>query len=181
VSFFLFILVFLVGIALSIIFRKWAYDWVFIITTAFALSVITHLILDMATPMGLPLFLGKSLLAAIGVPFEVILTLTPILNIIGIAITIILALISIKFLAKQIGGKLALILLFIPVWGTLLLLGIALCTLKGLWVALGILLLILFVVGIGLILLVGHGIDIMLKQEKEKMKEPKKNKPRANK
>lgn len=173
VSFFMFIIIFLIGIALSLIFKKWPGDWLFITTTSFALAVLSHLILDMTTPMGLPLFFGKSVLVAIGVPFDIIFALTPFLNIIGIVISIVFALISIRFLAKKIGGKLALILLFIPLWGTLLLLGIALLTVKWL-VWLGVLLIILFIGCVITLILVGHAIDISLKKQQDAPKKKSK-------
>ena len=86
-----------------------------------------------------------------------------------VIITIVLSFISIKFLAKKIGGKLALLLLFIPVWGTILLLGIASFSVAWLEV-LGIPLLFLFAIIIVLILLWGNALDEALKVNKKKSK-----------
>ncbi|MGV8171756.1 MAG: metal-dependent hydrolase [Candidatus Woesearchaeota archaeon] len=143
----------IMGLALSIILRSWYNVWIFILPTAFAFGFLSHLILDMTTPMGLPMFVGKSILGIIVIPALLI----PVVNIIMLIITIITAIIGIKYMAKKVGGIWALILLFIPIWGGLLLLGIALLELTApLWHFLGIILIILF--AITMILLVIFGI-----------------------
>lgn len=124
VSFILFILLFLISLGLSILFN-W---WLFIIITSFAAAVLSHLVLDMTTPMGLPLFMGKSIFGIISIP----LFLIPWINIIMVIVTLILSVFSIRYLAKKIGGVWALTVLLIPVWGTFLLLGIAFFTVEWL-------------------------------------------------
>jgi len=115
----------------------------------------------MLTPMGLPLFVGKSLFGVIEIPLFFI----PIINIIMLIITIILAVYSISILAKKVGYKIALMLLFIPVWGTLLLLGMALTTHGGptllgtFSVYVGYFSLSMFGVIVLVLLLVGHALD----------------------
>jgi hypothetical protein len=172
VSFFLFLLVALISLSLSIIFH-W---WVFILTSAFAFSVLSHLFLDMLTPMGLPMFVGKSILNLIEIP----LFLIPIINIILLIISVISGILSIKYLAKKIGGVLALILVFIPVWGALFILGISLLTIHGTalgfkllnWV--GVLLLLIFVVLLGLLIGFGILIDRSIKKKNLRSKKVKK-------
>ena len=155
ISFILFIIISIIGLALSIIF-SW---WPFIMATAFSLAVLSHLILDMTTPAGLPMFVGKSFFGF----FEIPLFLVPILNIVMLIISIIMALYTIRILAKKIGGIFAMILLFIPIWGATLLFGIALSTasgtLGGLWHLLGGILIFLFIVIILILALVGVSID----------------------
>lgn len=161
VSFILFIITSIIGIALSIIFRWWP----FIIATSFSLSVLSHLTLDMMTPMGLPMFVGKSILSIIEIPAYLI----PIINIIMMIISIVLALYSIKILAKKIGGVWALLLLFIPVWAALLLGGIALMSVNWLY-WLGVVLIVLFIVLLGILILVGIGLDKLLRKNKSSVK-----------
>jgi len=159
ISFFMFLVVFIVGLTLSIIFHWWP----LIIVTSFSLAVLSHLVFDMITPMGLPMFVGKSLFGIIEIP----LFLIPVINIIMLVVTIILAVYSIRYLAKKIGAKLALLLLFIPVWGSLLLLGIAFSAINWLsW--LGYFLLFLFGILIIILIVIGHAIDKSLKKAKRK-------------
>jgi len=161
VSLILFTIMSLVAISLALIFN-W---WFFIIAAAFFFSVLSHLLLDITTPAGLPLFVGKSFLGI----FQIPLFLIPYINIVMIILTIVLAFWSIKFVAKRIGGKLALMLLLIPVWGTLLLLTIALMTidlLKFLGFITGFFLIITILIIIG----IGNVIDASLKNGKNKSK-----------
>ncbi len=158
VSFFLFLITSIIGLSLSLMFHWW--PW--IIATSFSFAVLSHLILDMTTPMGLPLFVGKSVFGVIEIP----LYLIPFVNIIMVALTIVLSIYSIKYLAKKIGGIWALILLFIPVWGSLLLFGIALKSMALLsW--LGSILISLFIVLILILILVGKKIDKSLNKRKK--------------
>jgi hypothetical protein len=160
ISFFLFLIVSFIALALAILIKQGIFETAFILIASFSFSVLSHLVLDMLTPMGLPMFVGKSLLGIIEIP----LFLIPVINIVMVIITIVLAIKSIKYLAKKIGGKLALILLFIPVWGSLLLLGIALLSVAWLkW--LGFVLLFIFLWCIIILFLIGHSIDVHLKKK----------------
>lgn len=160
VTFFMFLITSLLGIALSILLSgNWAI--IFIVTTSFSLSVLSHLIMDMMTPMGLPMFFGKSIFGIIQIPLYFI----PIINLIMIIITIFMALNTIKYLARRIGGKMALALLLIPLWGTLLLLSMALYS-RLMW--LSILLIILLVLVTLLIHFLGNLIDNSLRIKMKK-------------
>lgn len=158
VSLLMFILIFLCAISLSLLF-KW---WPFIIASSFSLGVLSHLFLDLITPMGLPLFTGKSLFGIIEIP----LYLIPWINVLMVIVTIVLAFWTIKITAQKIGGKWALALLLIPIWGTLLLFGIGLLTVSWLkW--LGIMVLFLFVICIGMIIGIGQIIDDSLQTKRK--------------
>ncbi len=171
ITFFFLIVLSLCGIALSIIFRFQTWVYLLIICTAFTVSVLSHLILDMTTYMGLPMFAGKSILEKIGIRPNIIFKMIPFLKPLEKMISAFFAITSVIYLSKQIGGKLALILLFLPVWATLLLMGIALCTLsRWWWILLGIILIFLFCICIVLLLLLGVGIDFLLEKFKKKAK-----------
>jgi hypothetical protein len=89
-------------------------------------------------------------------------------------ITVILGVLSIKALAKKIGGVFALILVFIPVWGTLLLLGIALLTLHmKLLNWLGIILLFFFVIFFSSLFVFGTLINNSIKNKNSQSKKRK--------
>lgn len=159
VSFFMFIFIAIVSLALVIL----LHGWLWFIIASFSFSYLSHLILDLSTKAGLPMFIGKSLLGIIEIP----VFLLPILNYVMIIITIYQALKSINHLAKKIGGKLAMMVLFIPVWGALLLLGIALVTaVKVIWLHwIGYALLLMFSWCVTILIFVGHGIDIYLRKQ----------------
>ncbi|MBN2422072.1 metal-dependent hydrolase [Candidatus Woesearchaeota archaeon] len=156
ISFFLFILVSIISLSLALIFKS----WLFIITASFSLSVLSHLVLDLFTPIGLPLFAGKSILGLIEIP----LYLIPYINILMLIITIILAFKTIKYLAQKLGGKTALFLLLIPIWSSTLLLGIALLSIK--WLTLfGYFFLFIFTIMVILIYLCGNSLNSKIKKK----------------
>jgi hypothetical protein len=132
----------------------------FIFVLAFFTGFLSHLLLDLSTPMGLPLFCGKSILGLITVP----LYLVPFLNILMIIFTIALGLISITYLAKKIGGKLAMMILFIPIWSFFLVFSIALLPYPGILRFLGVVFLFLTIIIVGIILVIGYLLDIVLKK-----------------
>lgn len=161
------------GLALAIIFHSWSYNWLFIIPTAFSFGFLSHLILDISTPMGSPMFLGKSSLGIIEIP----LFLVPFINLVMFVVMIVFAINGIRSLAKKIGGIWAIILLFIPIWGALLLFGIALLTLSGVfWHILGIILLILFIIAIIILISIGMAIDKAVVKFPDKLMKSIKNK-----
>jgi hypothetical protein len=89
----------------------------------------------------------------------------PWINVLMVIITIVLAYWTIKITAKKIWDKWALTLLLIPIWGSLLLFGIALLTISWLkW--LGFIILFMFVICIGMIIGFGQIINESLKFEK---------------
>ncbi len=153
ISLILFGFVFLVAISLAILFRWWP----FILIASVSLSYLSHLFLDMITPMGLPLFVGKS----VGGLFTIPLFLVPWVNLILLVITIFYTFKSIVSLSKKIGGKLALLLVLIPLWSTFLLVGIALYTIDWLkW--LGTFMFLLCIFSLMLIYIFGNKIDAQL-------------------
>lgn len=155
ISLFLFGLGFLLFISLSWL-TSW---WIFIMSSAFTLSFLVHLLLDLTTPAGLPVFFGKTIFGILEIPLYMI----PVLNIILIIVTVLLSLYGVYYISKKIGGKLTLLILFIPVWGTLLLVGIALLQISLLnW--LSILVFLLFFAIIAVLLSMGHLIDMKIKK-----------------
>lgn len=172
VSFFVFIFMSIIGLALSIIFHS----WIIMLPTAFAFGFLSHLILDLTTPMGLPLFVGKQILGIITIPAFFI----PILNILLVIFTIITAFSNIKYLAKKIGGVWAMLLFFIPVWGAFLLLGVAFLSMNAqsffmflgspfyygkLFYLLGYILIILFVICVSILSFLGLKLDNKMNRE----------------
>jgi hypothetical protein len=135
----------------------------FILIASFSLGILSHLFLDLLTPMGLPMFVGKSILGL----FEIPLWLIPVMNFIMVIVTIVFALYSIKFIAKKIGGIWAMILLFIPMWGSFLVFGLGLKTISfSGW--LGNFFIFLFIISLGILILVGKGINSSLKKVHKK-------------
>lgn len=130
-----------------------------IIVAAFSAGFFSHLMMDAMTPMGLPMFVGRSLFGFLQIPLYAI----PFVNFIMFIITIYLAYRSVKYLAKKIGGIPAIFLLFIPVWSPLLIMGIALQN-KGVFDMLGNVLLVLFVVCSMVLVKMGKGLNRNLKQ-----------------
>ena len=153
ISLILLIIISFLFLGLSLIFK----NWIFIITLSFALSILSHLILDLITPRGLPMFGFKSLLGVVYIPAS----FTPFLNFIMWALTIYSAYKSINYLAKKFGGKLAMIIVCIPIWSVLLVLGIAFMTITWLhW--LSVIMFILFFIILFILIKVGERIDIHL-------------------
>src|SRR3989338_4732031 len=109
---FLFTLAFVFSLGFGVLFRDTFLFVLFIIPASFFLSFVSHLLLDLMTPMGLPLFVGNSVRGLFVVPLAVI----PLINILLLVLTLYLGYKSLKLLSKKMGGKTAAFLFFIPLW-----------------------------------------------------------------
>ena len=87
----------------------------------------------------------------------------PVLNIILIIATVLFSLYGVYYISKKIGGKLTLVILFIPLWGTVLLAGLALFQISSLNIVTFFLFLVFFVI-IGVLMFLGHLIDMKIKK-----------------
>ncbi len=166
-----------VGFILVIVFFSWVVRYIsfldfflpFIYSSSLIfcslfISYFVHLLLDLSTPMGLPLFAGKSILGIIEMP----LYFVPIVNIIMLIITIIMSLMSIKYISSKITGKLAVPLALMPIWSTFGLFGILLKRVNfSISSYAGDLLLLLGLVMLFTLVLIGHSIDKSLKKNKK--------------
>jgi len=94
----------------------------FAIMAAFSAGVVAHLLLDMMAKKGLPLFTGRSLLGLIRIP----LFLVPVVNVVLLISTAVSVIDTVRTLSKKMGGRLALIIVLIPLWIPFLIAGLAL-------------------------------------------------------
>ena len=170
ISLILFTILGLISLGLAII-VEW---WFFIFWTGFFFSVLSHLLLDLTTPMGLPMFTGKSILGLIEIP----LLLIPWINVLVILIMLIMSYKSIKFLAKKIGGVKAMLLAFIPLWSTPLVLAIGAKQLSWLGIIgdiLGEIMRAIFIIIIIIIIILGIGMNKRNEAKNRKVKKKEKD------
>lgn len=162
---FISIIVFFSWIERYISFLDFALPFIYsssLIFCSFFISYFFHLLLDLSTPLGLPLFTGKSILGIIEMP----LYLVPFVNIIMLIITIITSLISIKYISKKISGKIAVPLALLPLWGTFGIFGILLIKVNFSIISYaGDLLVVLASIMLFIFVLIGHSIDSSLKKK----------------
>ncbi len=150
----------IVSLGLFMIFESGYVEVPSIIVSAFSAGFLSHLIMDAMTPIGLPMFVGRSIFGFLQIPLYMI----PFVNFIMFIVTIYLAYRSIKYLAKKIGGIPAIFLLFIPIWSPLLIVGIALQNQGSFSDIVGNTLLVLFVVCSLILVKLGQGLDRKIKQ-----------------
>ncbi len=163
VSLFLFAGVFVMSLVVTYIFDKldwWLLEDLTLVVAAFSAGFLSHLIMDAMTPMGLPMFVGRSIFGLLQIP----LYMVPFVNFIMFVITIYLAYRSIKHLAKKIGGIPAMFLLFIPIWSPLLVIGATLWDNGSILGVIGHVLIGLFVVCALLLVKMGKSWNRNLKQ-----------------
>ncbi|HLD87448.1 MAG TPA: metal-dependent hydrolase [Candidatus Nanoarchaeia archaeon] len=161
ISLFFSLALFAFSFGLFILFESKYIEVPSIIVVSFSAGFLSHLIMDAMTPMGLPMFVGRSIFGFLQIP----LYLIPFINFIMFIVTIWLAYRSIKYIAKKIGGIPAVFLLFIPVWSPLLIIGMALQN-QGMLDILGNFLLVGFVVCSLVLVKIGRVLDRQVGQIK---------------
>jgi inner membrane protein len=157
ISLFLSLALVIVSIGLFMIFENGYVEVPSIIAASFSAGFLSHLIMDALTPMGLPMFVGRSIFGFIQIPLYMI----PFVNFVMFLVTIYLAYRSVKYLARKIGGVSAMFLLCIPIWSPLLIGGMAL---QGTFLdIIGNILIVLFIVCSLLLVKLGRNLNNKLK------------------